>query len=406
MAYTWLCGAVAIAVAVLPSSARADSFSRGSISAESRGFVPDDSDDTEDAGIALVTRLEIKYRPSTRVDLVLRGLARFDALDDTRNIGTLEDAYIGYAIGRLRLRLGTQILNWTATEAFHPNDIMNSRNYDSDFENLEKLGEPMVEAQVRVLQGSLSVYYMPIRITPNLVSTSSRLSLFPEGFKLGDTQWVGRDGQLSESLFAHQGAVHFSQTIGRADVAIHVVDHNDRQQPKFEPIPSGAELRPTYHWVTQFGVSYVQVFGSLLLKVEAAHRQFHEPAPSLIIDSQTTHQTIAAGLEYGWTTDAGHDATVLAEGQAVLVKDRAVARDLDLFQGDVLIGYRHAFNDEKSRELLLVFIADAERPYEYVAALRYAQALSDTWSVAATARSFRLLDKKIHFAEFSLTRNF
>src|SRR5262245_37403479 len=219
MAYTWLCGAVAIAVAVLPSSARADSFSRGSISAESRGFVPDDSDDTEDAGIALVTRLEIKYRPSARVDLVLRGLARFDALDDTRNIGTLEDAYIGYAIGRLRLRLGAQILNWTATEAFHPNDIINSRNYDSDFENLEKLGEPMVEAQVRVLQGSLSVYYMPIRVTPNLVSTSSRLSLFPEGFNLGDTQWVGRDGQISESVFAHQGAVHFSQTIGLADAA-------------------------------------------------------------------------------------------------------------------------------------------------------------------------------------------
>lgn len=386
---------------------RADTFSRGSVSIESRAFDPDNSDETDDFGVALVTRLEIKYRPGS-LNLVLRGLARFDAVDATRNVGTLEDAYLAYGLGRLTMRVGSQILNWTTTEAFHPADIINSRNFDSDFDNLEKLGEPMVELELRVLQGAIAAYYMPMRIDPNVLPAESRLSFVPAGVELGDPLWLGRDGTKSDSLFEHQAAVRLSQTIGPADIAVHVVDHSDRHQPTFTIDTESGEVRPTYHSLTQFGLTYVHVFGSLIFKMEAARRGFRAPDPvdAPDVTRLPVHDQVAGGLEYGWTTSRGHDAAFILEGQYVRARSREVRRQLSIFQGDMLVGYRHAFNDEQGREVVLGFIADVERPYEYVGTVRYAQRLSDTWSIGGIARSLRLLDLSVHQAQFTLTRNF
>ena len=66
-----------------------------------------------------------------------------DFLDLERNLYRMEEASIGYRNSGWEARLAIQILNWTATEGFHPCDIINSRNLDSDIENTEKIGEPM-----------------------------------------------------------------------------------------------------------------------------------------------------------------------------------------------------------------------------------------------------------------------
>lgn len=388
----------------------ADSLSRGSVSLEGRSFNPDEFDETKDAGIALTTALEIKLR-SDPWSVVLRGFGRFDALDDTRNIVDLESAYVSFKVKALTLLAGFQILNWTATEAFHPADIMNSRNYDSDPENPEKLGEPMVEARVRVLQGYLSAYFMPARLPPNLPNTTSRLSLFgpnPAGLELGDTLWIDRDGQKSESYFSPQGAVHLSQTIGKADIALYLVDHSDRAQPTFTLDSGEGVVRPTYHSVTQAGLTYTQVIGSLIAKVEGGARFFREPDPveAEEVDAQSDHGEVAAGLEYGWTTDAGHDATFIAEAQYVILDDREKARELSLLQGDVLLAYRHAFNDVKGKELRIGLTVDFERPTEYAASVRWIQTLTDVWSIVAIGRSARLLGTDVQEAQATLQRNF
>ena len=54
-----------------------------------------------------------------------------------------------------------------------------------------------------------------------------------------------------------------------------------------------------------------------------------------------------------------------------------------LFQHDVLVGVRHAFNDEASRALTIVGIVDVVRPQEFFINAGYAQRLGETWSVQA-----------------------
>jgi hypothetical protein len=401
-------GALAILLSGTPAGA--DSLSRGSVSLEARAFNPDDEENTEDYGTALTTKLEITYEKKP-LSAELRGVARFDALDNTRNIGDLESAYVMYSTGRFAARVGVAILNWSATEAFHPADVINSRNYDGDPENLEKIGEPMVELRLRVLDGFLSAYYMPIRLPSKLNEPGSRLSLLPPELELGDELWIDRDGTVSESAVAHQAAVQISQTIGPADVALHVLDHSDRNQPSYIFVFPNT-LRPAYHWVRQVGLTSTVVAGSLILKLEAAKRFFVTPDPppdpeeDPLVEELADHEVVAVGLEYGWTTDGGYDATVILEGQW-LNEEREVAKELDVFQGDALVAYRLAFNDVKAREVRLGIIADVERPSEYVAVARYNQSLTDVWSIAALLQSQRILGTEpVHGLQLTLQRNF
>lgn len=402
---------VAAAAGLLLSASRAaaDASSRGGVSLESRAFIPDEDDNTEDVGVAVSSQLDIKFQ-SKPWSVVLRGFTRLDALDDTRNIVNLQEGYVGFTTDRISLRLGSQIINWSATEAFHPADILNSRNLDSDIENQEKLGEPMVEFRLRFLQGEIGAYFMPLLVAPKVPESGSRLSVVPGGLVLGEELWIDRDGRPTEENFAPQAAAHVTQTIGRADVGLHIVDHADRHTPTFTEDPESGDVRPTLHWVTEVGLTYVQVAGPLIMKVEAARRMFRKLDPDadteFDIEDVPDHDKVAVGLEYGWTTAAGHDATLIAEGQTVLEASRDERKQLDVFQRDVLVGYRHAFNDVSAREVFVAFISDIETPNEYVFALRYAQRVTDVWSVGGSVHSLRLFERAIQELQLTLTRNF
>jgi hypothetical protein len=406
---------VAVGLCARAGGAAADSLNRGSVSLEGRAFQPDDVPETEDYGVALTTRLELASDPWPHVSFVLSGLARLDAVDGTRNIVTPEDLYGAFSAGRFTLRVGFEVLNWSATEAFHPADIMNSRNFDSDAESPEKIGEPMVETRFRLGDGAITVFFMPARIAPKLPGERSRLSPLSAnaaGLALGEALWVERDGTLSDSPISPQGAIYVSQTFGKVDVAVHVVDHNDRTHPTFTLDTTNGLARPTYHTVTQTGLSYTQVIGSFILKLEGAARFFREPGEDIEtvelmeVEGQSDHGQAAAGVEYGWTTESGRDVSIVLEGQAIVHDDREVARQLDVLQGDVLIVYRYAFNDLRGRELRLGLLTDVERPSEYVASARWAQSMTDVWSIVAVARSARIVGKDFYEGDVTLLRNF
>jgi len=131
--------------------------SKGELVLQTRAFTPDNEDVTKDEGVVLASRLEYSNK-GKRVQTQLRVATRIDALDKSRDVLLLEEGFLAAKFGPLRLRVGAQLTNWTTTEAFHPADVLNSRNFDSDVENLEKLGEPMVEAGGKVFKGYLGGY--------------------------------------------------------------------------------------------------------------------------------------------------------------------------------------------------------------------------------------------------------
>lgn len=370
--------------------------SKGQVSIESRAFMPDDIDRTDDYGFGVAARLEAKYKKKP-FELKAGIFARTDALDDTRAVVYAEDLFVGYRLKplKMRLRVGYQVLNWTALEVFHPADIINARNYDSRLENPDKFGEPMVELRFKVLEGTVTGYYMPFARAPRLPVGTSRLSPFPKELPIpvGEPLMVGRDRAIDDNALEHQWAVRIVQTLGDADLSFHVVQHMDRAQPTQVVDLATGDVRPVFHFVTQIGGTWQQVIGPLIGKLEVAHREFGYPDPDpafrLTHREQLDHTQAAFGAEFGWEYgELGWSGTAVVEGQFMFTYDepRLAEPDLGPFENDVLVGYRHAFNDEAGTLLDLGVIIDTADPSQMLARIRAVRRLGEVWQIEGNAR--------------------
>ncbi len=375
--------------------------SRGELGFESRAFWPDDTPITYNQNAAMVGRLHVDGAAS-RVTGKVRVFSRFDPRDRARSVFIAEELWLELKLPYMRLRAGYQMINWTATEAFHPADVINSRYFDSAIENPEKLGEPMVSLRAEIPHGNIDVMFMPVFIEPVFPTARTRQRFQPPGQILAEPIVLDRDGDAVSQRaafpayrFVPQGALRVQQTWGSADVAVHALTHIDRLYPFVIFDPAGGFPIPVFMPVLQTGGTYQQALGALLVKLEAAYRWYQLPSPSQAPLGQPIpnrdHFVGAAGLEYSLPHAAGSESTLLLEGQLFVPQDRNIPYYAKpLFQHDVLVGVRHAFNDEASRALTIVGIVDVVRPQEFFINASYAQRLGETWSLQAGVRIVRV----------------
>ncbi len=363
---------------------------KGETALEARAFNGDGDSRTEDVGLALTGRLEAKgSRGPWRSQVRLFG--RADAMDSDRRLAVVEEAWVEHRRGRWQFRAGVELFNWSATEAFHPADVVNSRNLDSDLESLEKLGEPIIGTIVRIPAGEVSAFYLPVRVDPEFPSAKSRLSFAPAGWEVEEPLWIGWDGEADDGDFGDQWLVRVLQSRGPADFDFHVLRHFDRSQPVVLVDPERQSVQPVFLPVTQIGGTVQAVLGSWVGKLEWSHRTFESgslalPGSGTVTVDQPDHQQVAMGVEYGTNTDAGATGTWFLEAQGVLGVDEDERASLSTFQRDVLVGYRHDWNDIPGRRLTATLIGDAERGDEWLLSLAYFQRLGGGWGLDANLR--------------------
>lgn len=372
---------------------------KGEAGLETRLFRPDHHAVTTDANLALAGRVEMDHRLSnTRERLRLFG--RLDVTDNGRNLFDIQEAWAEYRWPMLEIRAGFDMLNWSATEAFHPADVINSRYLDSDIENPEKLGEPMLRLSLKIPAGELSAWYLPMFIAPIFPSKHSRQNPLDPGWRFEQPRWVDRNGQVSGGNFAHQWVVRLSQSRGPVDFDLHAIQYIDRQQPLYVADPTNKTVRPIYLPVTQIGGTMQAVLESWVVKLEWARRHFQSLGKQALQDLNVSaddevytvdrdHTQVAFGLEYNLAHDSGAVSTFVLEGQALSGVDKATRYDLQLFQRDLLVGYRYQFNDAAGSEFRSSFIFDVERPGERLFNLNYARRLTDTLGLRAGLRLFQ-----------------
>ena len=368
--------------------------SQGELALEGRLFLDDDNETTIDQAIGMMGRVQIDHRYKSFKER-LRVYGRLDQQDPVRTILVIEEAWAQWKFKPFKLRVGYDLLNWTATEAFHPADIFNSRNLDSDLQNYEKVGEPMVSLAVKTAVGKFTFYHMPTFVQPILPSPSSRLSFAP-GQDLG-VKRLDVSGKLTSRWFAPQFGLRWRYSFDNADISLHGIHHQDRSQPSVILIDN----TPTalFQTVTQVGGTYQHVVEGFILKLEAAWRIFHKPADEdqgiLFLDGtngKPDHGRIAFGLEYGLAHDAGSESTLLLEGQSLVGTSRETASMLDTFQADVLLGYRFAFNDEASTSFIISGIADVEHLDEFIGSFSFERRIGETWIAKASVRILTTAD--------------
>jgi len=388
-----------------PTSARAqlEIESRGELGFEGRVFLPDDTDVTDVGNLAMVGRLQTDADVGTsaldELSARARVFSRVDPYDGARTRVVPEELFASVELDPLRLRVGYQMLNWSATEAFHPADVINSRILDGAFENPEKLGEPMASLRVEIPLGNVELFAMPFFTAPVLPSSRSPLSFAAPGLALGAPLVLERDGDLDDQRFQPQGGMKVQQTWGGADVSVHLLHHIDREQPQIVVDVRSGLPRPVYQAVTQVGCTYQHALDGTVLKLEAAYRGFVRPKGGVpggrydVLGTMAPRNQvlIAAGVEHGVTRGDGSDTALILEGQALVPTEHDFPELLEpLFQHDVLVGVRHAFNDEQSTAFLTTVIVDVEHPQQLVVGVSLSRRLGEEWGLTTGLRLLRV----------------
>ncbi len=381
-------------------------FNRGEISFQTRQFKNDHNKNTEDTGMLVFSRVEATYKEGP-YEHSFRVFARSDARDSDRDFMAFEDVYVSSRFGEddsWKVLAGYKLFNWTATEAIHPADVVNSRNYDSDLEYFEKLGELTLEVNKEFEWGDVSFFLWPRFENPKFPGSKSRLGFgtaidrpqMIDGTDVKDNQWVA------------QGGARLRYLMDDGDLSFHVIHHVDRNQPltgttntTINPL-TGAVIpvdinkmrtspTPYYFKKTQVGGTLQYALSNILIKFEGAYRIFQKDLQVYTasgLQKPVDHGDLAFGLEYNLPEWSLGETSLFVEGGGIVGTTKEERARLSIFQRDVLIGMRHAFNDVMGKEVLLMWVHDIERANEDLVTFSYSQRLSDLWKISTGARIY------------------
>lgn len=374
---------------------------QGEIGFEYRRFESDNVNTNADTGVAIVSRVESTFEKEVYKH-VFRALGRVDEKDSDRSLVIIEDGYLSMLLGpeeSWKILGGYKLFNWTATEAFHPADQINSRNYDSDVESLEKKGELTLELEKTLDNGSFALYFFPKFEEPVYPGAQSRLGF---GAELQRPVWVDGGDATTNQTWGVQFGGRFSFTLlDTADLSFHFLHHMNRSFPVIgthqfvlvggSPTPTAFPTVPYYYRANQVGITGVLPIESFIFKLEAATRKFDNDLfvyTTRGLRRPEDNTEVALGMEWSIAHESGAETYLFMEGQMMFGPEQSRIEEMSLFQKDIFLGLRYAFNDVMGRELFFSFIFDVEREHEYLFNLSYTQRLSDLWKIKTGIRYY------------------
>lgn len=385
--------AVLLSLSFVSNSLAGRSKTSGEITLEHNIIYKDNDFNYErDSSSGIFARLEYKYKTDGNLRWITRGYARSTPKFHDNDVIIIEEFYLDYRPWDSWIfKLGSQLFNWSATEAFHPADVLNARNFKGATDQEEKLGEPMLSIEKRIEDASIIVFYMPLLTAPIYPADSFLKDSPASSFSFGEHLFVSSDNEELDSDWDSQFGFNIQKLLGDADISLHYLNIYDRSTILLHH--ENGKVRPVSFKMQQIGGTYQQAFGGNLIKLELAHRLYKDEfnvTDPLTATTETTeisdNTQLAFGYEYGWNTDDGGEVTLLAEAMSVQGVTKAERQSNYVFQNDILFGYRFAFNDSMSKELLFTVIADIEREEEFIYSASYEQRINDTWKFRTGVR--------------------
>lgn len=312
--------------------------------------------------------------------------------------------WVAYKTDNMQVKVGTQIENWAMAEIFHPSDIFNSRNFDSELENSEKLGEPSASLRFNVGGGFATLYYMPMFWSPILPSNVSRFQGVPRNVNLLEPIFFdkGKFGKDRDSV--NQYAFRYTKTVGSADLAFHYLNAIDRQEALFLEDIAADGARPVFMRVQQIGAAGSVLVAENILKFDYVNRTFPDTGTSDNLGEikELDHSIAALGFERTFALKSGPESTIFMEWQKIFGVNNIQARTFSIFQNDLMFGYRLSFNDLDSKELKVFLILDMEKSSETLWAMSYSQKFSNEVKFSIGVRgisAFRGASKALNDAD-------
>ena len=294
---------------------------------------------------------------------------RVDSLDDERSHFDVRELFYSYVGENWELHAGARRVFWGVTEFHHLVDIINQTDLVENIDTEDKLGQPMLQYTYIHDLGTLDVFLLTGFRERTFPSLDGRLNA-PLPI-LDEARYASGSEELRTDF-----AIRWSQQIGALEFGVHHFSGTSRD-PIMEVAGLQPALRAFYPVIDQTGVDAQLIQGDWALKLEGFSRS----------GFGDRYAAVNLGLERTLVGVLGSSADfgIVAE---YMFDERGEDAFNTLFENDVALGGRLAFNDFANTQALVGVIVDADRS-EYVWSLEASRQLGDAWSVSLEGRVFQ-----------------
>ena len=274
--------------------------------------------------------------------IAFKPFLRLDQHDRERSHFDVRELIYERASRNWELRLGVGKVFWGVTEFQHLVDIINQTDLVENIDTEDKLGQPMINFAWIQDWGTVDFFVLPYFRERTFPGVKGRLRTEPR---------VDVDRPLYESGSKQHhidAAVRYSHYFGDWDIGIAHFYGTSREPRLFlEADASGNPiLRPYYDIINQTSLDIQATKGNMLWKLEALYRR----------GQGTPFSAVAGGFEYTFVGvfNSAVDIGLLGEYHY----DSRGETASTIFEDDIAVGARLAFNDAQSSELLAGLIWD------------------------------------------------
>jgi hypothetical protein len=326
---------------------------RGTIGVEARAFTTRPSYAGQDEALVqpslMVTAKASWTSPNKSVVIDVSPFLRLDETDPERTHGDLREAAVNFYVRNAELRLGVSKVFWGVTESRHLVDIVNQTDLVEDPDGEEKLGQPMLLLRGRLDDVEATVIVLPVFRPRTFPGANGRLRpALP----------IDTDNETYEAASGDRRtdiAARLKARIDDLDIGFSYFNGTSRE-PRFEV--AGGTLVPAYDVIDQIGLDVQATLDATLLKLEAITRDGHQGPGA------RRFSAVVAGLEHTLSqfADTAWDVGLVLE---FAWDDRPASAPPTIFDKDLFVGARFAFNDEGDGYALVGALIDVDKDSIY-----------------------------------------
>ncbi len=275
-----------------------------------------------------------------RDSLRFKPYVRLDQHDSARTHADIRELLWIHVADDWELRTGIGKVFWGVNEANHLVDIINQDDLVDDMSDDPKLGQPMINLSLVRDWGTVDLFVLPGFRERTYAGEQGRLRPNPAI----DTDNASFESHAKEKHVDF--ALRWSHSFDEYDLGLSYFNGTGRD-PRLQQ--KNGKLIPHYEQIQQLGFDAQATLDEWLWKFEAIYRK----------DAQESFAAASGGFEYTFVGlfDSSADLGWLMEYSW---DDRGTAQQQNIFQNDVMIGWRLAMNDAESSELLLGMVQDLD----------------------------------------------
>jgi hypothetical protein len=295
-------------------------------------------------------RSELEFSESSSVgDFSVVLFGRYDQEDAERTHVDIREALWTYVGDSWELKTGISKVFWGVTESRHLVDVINQSDSVENPDGEDKLGQAMIKFSTEQQWGTIDLFWLPYFREQTFTGKNGRLSALPLVVDQEAAQY-----QSSAKQWHSDFALRYSHYVGDFEFALSHFSGTSRDPvllPNNDPL--NPKLIPLYATIDQTGVEVQYLYDEWILKLEAISNSGllgHRYTAAVFGFEYTQVGICETNADLGWILEYLYDDR---RNQTPLLKAAPHAFERDLF-----VGWRYAFNDADSSEVLAGVIYD------------------------------------------------